>query len=94
MRLLSTTTYKFESFEDEDEFPNYAILSHTWVKDQEVSFQDMKRDHSLVENRSGYIKLMRAARIAANSGIQWIWVDTCCIDKTSSMELSEAINCS
>ncbi|KAK4032864.1 vegetative incompatibility protein-like protein HET-E-1 [Parachaetomium inaequale] len=24
--------------------------------------------------------------------LEWVWVDTCCIDKTSSAELSEAIN--
>ena len=29
---------------------------------------------------------------ALENGFEWVWVDTCCIDKTSSAELSEGIN--
>ncbi|KAI6138370.1 hypothetical protein BKA82DRAFT_58501, partial [Pisolithus tinctorius] len=29
---------------------------------------------------------------AVKDGYEWLWIDTCCIDKRSSSELSEAIN--
>jgi len=69
----------------------YAILSHTWGKDEEeVSFRDL-------ENRSrqqkiGYEKIRLCGEQAARDGLRYFWVDTCCIDKSSSAELTEAIN--
>lgn len=41
---------------------------------------------------SGYIKIKAASHYARAHGFRYLWVDTCCIDKTSSAELSEAIN--
>uniref|UniRef100_A0A0C4DJ19 Heterokaryon incompatibility domain-containing protein n=1 Tax=Fusarium oxysporum (strain Fo5176) TaxID=660025 RepID=A0A0C4DJ19_FUSOF len=40
----------------------------------------------------GYQKIKKFGQEAANNGFDWVWVDTCCIDKKSSAELSEAIN--
>ena len=37
-------------------------------------------------------KIRRCCEIAERDGYEWIWIDSCCIDKTSSTELSEAIN--
>jgi hypothetical protein len=45
-----------------------------------------------VRSRSGYLKVAEFAKIAAGEGYDYLWVDTCCIDKNSSHELSEAIN--
>ncbi|KAH8898435.1 hypothetical protein GQ53DRAFT_837339 [Thozetella sp. PMI_491] len=42
--------------------------------------------------RPGFIKIQNSAKLASSEGYDFIWVDTCCIDKTSSAELSEAIN--
>jgi hypothetical protein len=42
--------------------------------------------------RAGYHKIQHTASIAKRNGLQWFWVDTCCIDKSSSAELQEAIN--
>ncbi|KLO81079.1 beta transducin-like protein [Fusarium fujikuroi] len=42
--------------------------------------------------RSGYTKIKQACALALENGYGYAWVDTCCIDKTSSAELSEAIN--
>ncbi|KAF1849443.1 HET-domain-containing protein [Cucurbitaria berberidis CBS 394.84] len=42
--------------------------------------------------RAGYSKLKHAAEQARSQGYNYIWVDTCCIDKSSSAELQEAIN--
>jgi hypothetical protein len=71
--------------------PRYAILSHTWGADhEEVTFKDLTEGTG--KSKAGYRKLTFCANQAAHDGLQYFWVDTCCIDKTSSAELSEAIN--
>ncbi|KAI0379436.1 HET-domain-containing protein [Hypomontagnella monticulosa] len=69
---------------------SYAILSHTW-EDEEVSFQDFHDLDRRVEMK-GFNKIAWTCRLASERGLRYAWVDTCCIDKTSSAELSEAIN--
>jgi hypothetical protein len=74
-----------------DNIPPYTILSHTWGKDcEEVTFQDMVEGKG--KSKLGYEKLRFCEKQSANDDLQFFWVDTCCIDKTSSAELSEAIN--
>jgi hypothetical protein len=71
--------------------PPYAILSHTWgADDEEVTFKDLT-DHT-GEDKAGYTKIRFCGEQAASDNLQYIWVDTCCIDKSSSAELAEAIN--
>jgi ankyrin repeat protein len=70
--------------------PPYAILSHTWgPSNEEVTYQDLLSDTG--EEKSGYRKLTFCGEQAAKDGLQYFWIDTCCIDKSSSAELSEAI---
>jgi hypothetical protein len=47
--------------------------------------------HSAYGKR-GFQKIAQSCRIARELELHWIWVDTCCIDRSSSAELSEAIN--
>jgi hypothetical protein len=68
----------------------YAILSHTWAPLGEVTYQDMTA-HS-ASGRIGYPKIIQACKIARESECRYLWIDTCCIDKTSSAEVSQAIN--
>ncbi|PVH72247.1 HET-domain-containing protein [Cadophora sp. DSE1049] len=89
MRLLNTITLKLESFFGR-ELPIYAILSHTWG-DEEVTLQDMVNPVE-AESKPGYAKLRGCCKKAAEDGYAYVWIDACCIDKTSSAELSEAIN--
>ncbi|KAE9378533.1 HET-domain-containing protein [Stipitochalara longipes BDJ] len=71
--------------------PRYAVLSHTWGADhEEVTFKDLM--DSTGNAKAGYRKIQFCTKQAAEDGIQFSWVDTCCIDKSSSAELSEAIN--
>ena len=71
--------------------PKYAILSHTWGADhEEVVFRDFLE--GTAKSRAGYKKLTFCGEQAAKHGLQFCWVDTCCIDKSSSTELAEAIN--
>ena len=90
MRLLQRRTDgEFSLTEVSQDIPPYAILSHTW-NDEEVTFRDVTERTGL--HKKGYQKLDFCARQAASDGIAYFWVDTCCIDKSNSVELSEAIN--
>jgi hypothetical protein len=88
MRLLQAATIKLKRFEMIN-IPPYAILSHTWGSD-EVTFQDMEKPN--VVNKAGYLKIKYSCEEAMRRDLEYVWVDTCCIDKSSSAELSEAIN--
>jgi hypothetical protein len=69
----------------------YAILSHTWgADDEEVTFNDL--EDKTGADKIGYAKLRFCANQARKDGLEYFWVDTCCINKQSSAELSEAIN--
>ena len=142
MRLLDTETGSFEDFPDVTRLPPYAILSHTWNREGEQTFQDVKdiqRTHArlkaplripvavpttsrlrrsvslLSTSRAQLVwdtigpptgttcmsfwedpaispKIRMACAVARADGYRYIWIDSCCIDKTSSAELSEAIN--
>ncbi|THU79477.1 HET-domain-containing protein [Dendrothele bispora CBS 962.96] len=70
--------------------PKYAILSHTWAK-EEVTFQDIQ-NLDVAKNRAGWSKVEKACAYAHRFKFKWIWIDSCCINKESSAELSEAIN--
>jgi hypothetical protein len=94
MRLINSKTYKLEEFTGE--IPPYVILSHTWGE-TEISFQEMPNFVHLKQEidprqRAAYTKIEGSCKTALNDGFEYVWVDTCCIDKTSSSELSEAIN--
>ncbi|KAH7354936.1 HET domain-containing protein [Rhexocercosporidium sp. MPI-PUGE-AT-0058] len=47
---------------------------------------------SQTTQKAGYKKIIDFCRLCRQDGYSWAWVDTCCIDKSSSAELSEAIN--
>jgi hypothetical protein len=71
--------------------PPYAILSHTWGADEdEVTFLDLTT--GIGTTKAGYRKINFCADQAALDGLEFFWIDTCCIDKSSSAELQEAIN--
>ena len=74
-----------------DGIPRYAILSHTWGADtEEVSFKDLMDGTG--KSKPGYDKIRFCGEQARRDGLQYFWVDTCCIDKSNNTELSEAIN--
>ena len=74
-----------------DHVPQYAILSHTWGADiEEVTFRDLIDGTS--KSKAGYGKIQFCGEQAKRDGLQYFWVDTCCIDKSNNTELAEAIN--
>lgn len=90
MRLINTKTLRLEEFLKAAKTPPYAILSHTWG-DGEVSLQSFQNE-SFRSSRKGFRKIESACQEARRQRIEYLWADTCCIDKTSSADLSEAIN--
>jgi hypothetical protein len=73
------------------DIPRYAILSHTWGSDdEEVKFMDLVRGTG--KAKLGWQKIRFCENQAKRDGLKYFWVDTCCIDKSSSAEISEAIN--
>jgi hypothetical protein len=74
----------------DDAIPPYAILSHTWGPDaEEVTFADLAKGGG--KDKPGYKKIRFCGEQAQRDGLQYFWVDTCCIDKTDKAELSLAI---
>jgi hypothetical protein len=90
MRLINVATLQLSEFWGDD-IPPYAILSHRWGQ-EEVSFEQLSLSLTLAEGMKGFQKIRYCAAQAKTEGLNWCWVDTCCIDKRSSSELSEAIN--
>ena len=97
MRLLNVHTKKLEEFFD-SAIPKYAILSHRWGS-KEVTFQDLNvfgsgdwEPAAVARHGPGLLKIVYTCSQAVKDDLGYVWIDTCCIDKTSSAELSEAIN--
>jgi len=93
MRLLKLEENGEISLTKDITYPTtpYAILSHTWGEDdEEVNFEDLKDGSA--KTKDGYKKLRFCGHQADCDGLQYFWVDTCCINKSSDRELSEAIN--
>ncbi|KAF2627610.1 hypothetical protein BU25DRAFT_439998 [Macroventuria anomochaeta] len=92
MRLLNYDEHgelNIISFDD-SAIPPYAILSHTWGADaDEVTFADLVTGDS--KAKCGCEKIRFCGQQAWQDGLQYFWVDTCCIDKTDKAELSHAI---
>jgi len=91
MRLLahnSDNEFSLASFVGDD-IPRYAILSHTW-ETEEVTLADLRDGNG--KKKAGYSKIQFCGEQAKRDGLQYFWVDTCCIDKSNSTELAEAIN--
>jgi hypothetical protein len=99
LRLLHIETLSVESHPvSGNPIPDYAILSHTW-DGEEITFQDMQCGINLGERREllkgrkkrSFDKIIGCCELAAKHGYEYVWIDTCCIDRTSSSELQEAI---
>jgi len=79
----------FSLTEFDEAIPKYAILSHRWGK-EEATFEDLQKGTGT--KKAGYEKLRFCGKQARVDGLKYFWVDTCCIDKSSSTELAEALN--
>jgi hypothetical protein len=89
LKRLPDDSFELVSVND-DQPPAYAILSHTWAAEQEVAYKDLVDGRGT--DKIGYNKIRFCVERAAADDLQYSWVDTCCIDKSTSDELSTAIN--
>ncbi|KAI0968578.1 HET-domain-containing protein [Xylaria arbuscula] len=101
MRLIDVKTLELKEFHHG--IRPYAILSHTWGG-EEVTYHDYllatgasacPRTNSridVIKRKAGFTKIVGACRRAQADGLAYLWCDTNCIDKSSSAELTEAIN--
>lgn len=91
MRLLNASTIELEEFTP-NRIPPYAILSHTWGI-QEVIFEDFQRGAvDSTTKKEPWGEMQDSCQRAMEDGLEYIWIDTCCINKSSSAELSECLN--
>ena len=104
MRLINTNSLEFEEFFKAPS-KKYAILSHRWG-DNEVSYEEYlkeleknpgaslknNRPRYLSQGQTGMVKIVDFCTKASENGHEYAWIDTCCIDKKSSAELTESIN--
>ncbi|KAI0737282.1 heterokaryon incompatibility protein-domain-containing protein [Daedaleopsis nitida] len=97
MWLLNTARAELHPFTSPKAVrPKYAILSHVWDV-EEQSFADVRRINRRCKllrlNSRNHVsaKIRKCCLLAERQGYRWLWIDTCCIDKSSSAELSEAI---
>ena len=77
----------------------YATMSHCWCTAglaKEIQFEELNqatletvRD---LRNRPGYRKIVESCSLTRKQGLEWLWMDTCCIMRESKTELSEAVN--
>lgn len=90
MWLINTETLELKNITNPWK-GSYAVLSHTW-EDEEITFQNFS-DLASARNLRGFTKIEMTCQLAKEQhGLKYARVDTCCIDKTSSAELSDAIN--
>ncbi|KIJ62086.1 hypothetical protein HYDPIDRAFT_114928 [Hydnomerulius pinastri MD-312] len=82
-----------------EEIGKYAIFSHRWLPIGEIIFGKISGEITLAHlaglctpsELGGLEKLRQFCTKARELGCSLAWADTCCIDKTSSSELDEAI---
>ena len=89
-RLPGGDGFELLSYSNDADLPPYAILSHTWTEGQEVTYNELVAGTG--KDKTGYDKIKFCGNQAAADGLDYFWIDTCCIDKSTSDELSTAIN--
>jgi hypothetical protein len=90
MRLLRVRDLRFENFIGQG-IPDYAILSHRWHVD-EAMLLDVQLGSSTTTQ--GMMKVYGFVNYIKENipSIEYVWIDTCCIDQKSNPEVSESIN--
>jgi hypothetical protein len=69
-----------------------VMLSHRW-EGKEPLLQDIQGKIVYELNSlGGIVKLRKFCEIARDAGYRWAWSDTCCIDKSSNVELQQSLN--
>jgi hypothetical protein len=89
MRLLQVEgdgNFVLLEFIEGSEIPQFAILSHRWGADhEEVTFKDIIEGTS--RSKKGCNKIRKCAEQAALDGLNFFWIDTCCIKNIAQVTM-------
>jgi hypothetical protein len=90
-RLIDVNTLRLVKPRDHVE---YAILSHRWLEpnSDEVTYEDMQALSEAQKKKKGFDKIAQCCRLARERNLDYIWSDTCCIDKSNNTEYQASIN--
>ena len=90
MRLLNVHTFEFSDYSDD--LPKYAIASHRWKAGTEATIKDVRNKRNT--DKDGYEKVESFAKYVREHvcHVEWLWIDTCCVNQDSSQEVTEAVN--
>jgi hypothetical protein len=79
--------------EEEVLFEDINSASSTTENEKRGFFKESKpAPDAKWKEKKGFFKIKNTCKQALRDGYDFVWVDTCCINKDSSAELSEAIN--
>ncbi|KAF9472274.1 hypothetical protein BDN70DRAFT_818885, partial [Pholiota conissans] len=90
---MSTQVNHYVRWDQLIDVTRYAILSHTWIRSEsgEITYDNWQKG-TFDLTHPGFEKLVYFCRAALeNHGLSLGWMDTVCIDKSSSSELDESI---
>ncbi|KAI5356837.1 Putative heterokaryon incompatibility [Septoria linicola] len=99
IRLLNIHSLELQEFTGANT-PEYVIASHRWLQD-ECTYKDVlkkrnvhKEGYKKVEAFCAFVRQHNATTYERGPDLRcdWLWIDTCCIDKTNSQEIQRAIN--
>lgn len=90
LRPLPAGDFELTTFDDDTTLPPFAILSHCWSAGAELTYPELVTGGG--RSKPGFEKLRFCGRLARADGLEYFWIDTCCIDKSTNNELSTAIN--
>ncbi|THU88358.1 HET-domain-containing protein [Dendrothele bispora CBS 962.96] len=90
-RLIFTQSGRLADFSGL-QTPPYAIISHRWLLNQEVSLQEYRiiQHKPELKKRLGYRKIQEACKKAQDK-YKYIWIDTCCIDQSNRNEVAQNV---
>jgi hypothetical protein len=61
-----------------NDIPPYVIISHTWGRDEDkVTFDNLRLSSD--KSKAGYNKIRFYSDQARKEGLEYFWLDTCCI---------------
>ncbi|WQF77520.1 hypothetical protein CDEST_02534 [Colletotrichum destructivum] len=90
MRLIHTLSYVLHNLSESD-LPPFAVLSHaadqSYCSDTDEPSSQQTTARVDLDN-----SILAACGRAAARGLSYLWVGSACIDKTSSLELQEAVS--
>ena len=90
MRLINVHTLEFSEYSED--VPKYAIASHRWKAGAEATIKDIRNKRNT--HKDGYVKVGGFAKYVREHfcGVEWLWIDTCCVNQDSSQEVTKAVN--